>query len=104
MKFFSYPKIFQTLQTPATFCRLVDALFGPEFEPNVIAYLEDIIIVSKTYEEHLEWLKFVLDKMVAVGLKVNPEKCEFCCSRVTYLGFTKPLVQHRLAHLVNTGA
>ena len=71
----------------ATFCRLIDALFGPEFEPNVFAYLDDIIIVSNTYEEHLMWLKFVLDRLVAAGLKVNREKCELCCLRVTYFGF-----------------
>ena len=69
----------------ATFCRLVDALFGPEFEPKVFAYLHDIIIVSDTCEEHLKWLK--LDRLVTAGLKVNREKCEFCCSSVIYLGF-----------------
>ena len=56
---------FGLTNTPATFNRLVNALFGPQFEPNVFAYLDDIIIVSKTYEEHLEWLKFVLDRLVA---------------------------------------
>ena len=45
---------FGLTHAPATFCRLVDALFGPEFEPNVFAYLDDIIIVSSTYEEHLK--------------------------------------------------
>ena len=43
--------------------------------------------MSDTYEKHLKWLKFVLDRLVATGLKVNREKCEFCCSRETYLGF-----------------
>ena len=43
---------FGLTNAPATFCRLVDALFEPEFEPNVFAYLDDIIVVSETYEEH----------------------------------------------------
>ena len=50
---------FGLTNAPATFCRLVDAPFGPEFEPNVFTYLDVIIIVSSTYEEHLKWLKFV---------------------------------------------
>ena len=72
---------FGLTKAPATLCRFVDALFGPELEPNVFAYLVDIIVVSTTYEEHLESLKFVQDRLV------NREKCEFCCSRVLYLGF-----------------
>ena len=77
---------FGLTNVPSTFRGLVDALFGPEFKTNVFAYLDDIIVVSAMYEEHLEWLKFVLDRLVAVGLKVNREKCQFCCSHVTYLG------------------
>ena len=46
--------LFGLTNAPATFCRLVDALFRPEFEQNVFAYLDDIIVVSATYEEHLE--------------------------------------------------
>ena len=57
------------------------------FKPNVFGYLDDIIIVSDTYEKQLKWLKFVLDRLVVAGLTVKREKCEFCCSRVTYLGF-----------------
>ena len=65
---------FGLTNAPATFCRLVDALFDPEFEPNVFAYLEDIISVSSTYKEHLQWLKFVLDRLVIAGLRINREK------------------------------
>ena len=78
---------FGLTNAPATFCCLMDALFEPEFELNVFAYLGDIIVVSSTYEEHLLWLKFVLDWLVAAGLRINREKCEFCCSSENYLGF-----------------
>ena len=78
---------FRLTNAPATFCRLVDALLGPEFEPHVFPYVDDIIIVSCTYEEHLRWLKLVLDRLVTAGFKVSREKCEFYCSRLTYLEF-----------------
>ena len=53
----------------------------------MFAYFDDIIVVSSTYEEILQWLKFVPDRLVAAGSKVNREECEFCCARVAYLGF-----------------
>jgi len=72
---------------PATFQRLLDRLIGPEMEPFAFAYLDDIVIVTPTFEEHMVWLKRVLDKITNAGLTVNPDKCEFCRSQVRYLGF-----------------
>ena len=48
---------------PATFQRLLDRLIGPETEQHAFAYWDDIIIVTRTFEEHLEWLARVLDKI-----------------------------------------
>lgn len=78
---------FGLTNAPMTFQRLIDALFGPEFEPYVFGYLDDIIIVTETFEEHIHWLEIVLQKLQAAGLSINRDKCEFCCSSVTYLGF-----------------
>ena len=72
---------------PATFQRLLDKLIGPEMEPHAFAYLDDIVIVTPTFEEHLVWLERVLNKISSAGLTINPEKCEFCRSQVRYLGF-----------------
>lgn len=72
---------------PATFQRLLDKLIGPEMEPHAFAYLDDIVIVTPTFEEHLEWLERVLKKIFAAGLTINPAKCEFCRPQVRYLGF-----------------
>ena len=43
--------------------------------------------MSETFEDHLKWLKEVLDRLVAAGLSVNPEKCLFFRSEINYLGF-----------------
>ncbi|KMQ86252.1 reverse ribonuclease integrase, partial [Lasius niger] len=72
---------------PATFQRLLDKLIGPEMEPFAFAYLDDIIIATPTFEEHIVWLKKVLAKISSADLTINPEKCEFCKSYVKYLGF-----------------
>ena len=78
---------FGLTNAPATFQRLIDALFGPEMEPNVFGYLGDIIIATDTLEEYEKWLEIVLTKIRDAQLTVNWKKCEFGCSRVRYLGY-----------------
>ena len=73
--------------SPSTFNRLVDTLFGPRCHPHVFVYLDDILIVTDNFAEHLLWVEYVLRKLAAAGLKMNRNKCEFCCSRVLYLGY-----------------
>ena len=78
---------FGLTNAPATFQRLIDALFGPEMEPNVFGYVDDIIIATNSFEEHQKWLEIVLTKIRDAQLTVNWEKCEFSCSRIRYLGY-----------------
>ena len=77
---------FGLTNAPATFQRLIDALFGPEFDPYVFGYLDDIVIVSADFESHRYWLEKVLTRLREAGLMVNFKKCEFGCKEVIYLG------------------
>ena len=52
----------------------------------LLVYLDDILIFSKTFEEHLERLEMVLTRLREHGLKLKLEKCTFLRRRVTYLG------------------
>ena len=78
---------FGLANAPATFQRLIDALFRPECEPYVFCYLDDIIVVTETFDEHLKWLEIVLSRIADAGLVVHRKKCEFGCASVTYLGY-----------------
>ena len=78
---------FGLVNSPKTFVRLIDALFGLEYDPNVFAYLDDLIIISEDFESHLGLLEKVLKTLVEAGLKINKDKCEFACTSVTYLGY-----------------
>lgn len=49
-------------------------------------FLDDLIIFSKTLEEHLERLQLVFEKLRTTGLKLSPKKCVFCKERVKYVG------------------
>ena len=55
--------------------------------PNVFTYLDDIIVVSETFDEHLKWLDKVLERIAKSGLTINQDKSDFSCNGVKYLGF-----------------
>ena len=74
---------FGLTNAPATFQRLIGALFGPKMEPNVFGYLDDIIIATDTFEEHQKWLEIVLTKIRDAQLTVNWKKCEVSESEIS---------------------
>ena len=51
-----------------------------------LIYLDDIVIFSKTQEEHIEHLDAVLQRLIHVGLKLKPSKCDLFKSEIVYLG------------------
>lgn len=72
----------------ATQQRLVDILFyGPEFEHMVFVYIDDIIIVSPTFDKHISLLKRVLNKLKMANLTINFEKSQFFRKELKYLGY-----------------
>ena len=70
----------------AMFQRLIDKVIGPELEPFAFSYLDDIIIATETYEEHIKWLEHVLRRIKEAGLTINREKSVFGKTEVKYLG------------------
>ena len=52
-----------------------------------VFYLDDIIILSSTPEEHLERLRPVFQRLRAHNLKINPDKLDFFRSKVQFLGY-----------------
>ena len=77
---------------PSAFQRLMNRVLcgvNPEDGPMfVAAYLDDVLIFSKTMEEHLVHLQLVLDRLIQAGLKLKPSKCHFVQQEVRYLGHT----------------
>jgi hypothetical protein len=51
-----------------------------------LIYIDDVIIFSKTLDEHLERLAEVFQRLQAAGLKLKASKCHFLQERVKYLG------------------
>ena len=51
-----------------------------------LIFLDDIIVFSKTPEDHIQRLRGVFEKLSAAGLQLKPSKCEFFKSCIAYLG------------------
>ena len=77
---------FGLTNTPTMFQCLMENCLGDLHLNWCIIYLDDIIIYSKTPEEHVERLEAVFKKLSLAGLKLKPSKCEFFKSQITYLG------------------
>ncbi|KAL4001114.1 caldesmon [Sarotherodon galilaeus] len=71
---------------PATFQRLMDIILDGCFK-FAAAYLDDVVIYSESWEEHLQHLKVVMAKIQKAGLTLNVSKCAWAQEEVKYLGY-----------------
>ena len=86
MGFFRFKRMaFGGTNSPAELQRLVEILF-PRSWP-VRGYLDDIIIHTSTFKDHVYWLLQVLRTLVKANIHINLEKSRFCVTEVIYLGY-----------------
>lgn len=71
---------------PATFSRLIDKFRSGLNNVFALSYLDDIIVLSPTFQKHLSDLEQVFKRLTLFKLNANREKCHFCCEKVKYLG------------------
>ena len=71
---------------PATFQRAMQEVLRGLNWQFVLCYLDDVIIFSNSFSEHLCHLKQVFDRFRQAGLKLQPKKCSFGQKEVKYLG------------------
>ncbi|GBG71513.1 hypothetical protein CBR_g8930 [Chara braunii] len=70
---------------PATFQHCMNDLFRPWLYKFVVVYLDDILVFSRTLQEHQGHLRQVLEKLREANLKINAKKCEWAKTQVLYL-------------------
>eukprot|EP00253_Pinus_taeda_P027970 PITA_27970 len=78
---------FGLTNAPATFMRLMDDILRPFTNSFVVVYLDDILIFSQSWEEHLHHIRQVLQTLRQHKLCANLEKCTFGMTEVQYLGY-----------------
>ena len=77
---------FGLCNAPATFSRLVDHILAGLHWETCLFYLDDIIVFSSTWEEHLARLRQVFERVRHANIKLGAEKCAFAAKEVRYLG------------------
>lgn len=85
---FEYNRMpFGLTNAPAVFQRMVHNLLSKRKIPGVVAYMDDIVLGSKSIGEGLEKLDQVLDLLQEANLTLNLKKCHFFKRNIEYLGF-----------------
>jgi hypothetical protein len=77
---------FGLCNAPTTFMPVTNDVFRPFLDDFLILYLEDILIFSGTWDEHVRHIKKVLDTLQREKLYVKLSKCEFGKTALVYLG------------------
>ena len=70
---------------PAVFQNCMNAVLG-DIRHCALAFVDDIIVFSETYDDHLKHLQEVFDRLRKANLKLKISKCDFIKKKLNYLG------------------
>lgn len=77
---------FGLTNAPATFMHMMQLIFRDHLDDFVIVFLDDILIYSKSYDEHINHVRKVLTLLRENKLYAKASKCEFFKTRISFLG------------------
>lgn len=72
--------------TPSTFQRLMNNVLMGLIGTRCFVYLDDVIIFGENFQEHNLRLREIFEKLRQFNLKIEPDKCEFLKTEISYLG------------------
>ena len=85
--FYEYNQMpFGLTNSPATYQRIMQDILGDFNMKICVIYLDDLIIFSDSFEQHIERLDMILDRLHKANLKLAPEKCFFFRKEINFLG------------------
>jgi hypothetical protein len=77
---------FGLTNAPAYFMNLMNKVFMEELDKFVVVFIDDILVYSRSVEEHEQHLQVVLGKLRAHKLYAKFSKCEFWLEKISFLG------------------
>lgn len=77
--------LFGLTNAPLTFQSLMNFVFRPLLRKGVLVFFDDILVYSKSWNDHLMHLKEVLELMQTHSLHANLKKCSFGVTHIHYL-------------------
>lgn len=86
---FQYTRMpFGLINSPATLARLMDQVLGHgELEPYVFVYLDDIVVVTESFEHHVQLLAEIARRLRLANLSINIAKSRFGVPEISFLGY-----------------
>ena len=78
---------FGLVNAPSTFQRLMDTVLCDLKWKCAIVYIDDIIIYSPSFLEHIQHLRQVFDRLRKANLSIKISKCSFCKDSLKFLGY-----------------
>jgi hypothetical protein len=78
---------FSLTNAPATFQAYINKALAGYLDEFCVVYLDDILIYSKTTEEHTKHVRLVLERLRNYVLYANPKKYKFYTDKVEFLSF-----------------
>ena len=79
-------KTFGISLAPPFFVQIGNDLFREKLYKDELVYLDDIIYFLETFEEHLNVLEWVFNKLLQAKLKLKAPKCKFAYNKIKFLG------------------
>ena len=73
---------------PATFQRIMHGVMSDFMYNFALVYLDDILVFSKTFNDHIDQLDRLFSRIEQTGLKLKTSKCQLLRREVTYIGHT----------------
>lgn len=77
---------FGLCNAPSCFQRLMECVLRGLNWKIALIYLDDVLVYSRTFKEHLQHLRLVFERFRDANLKLKPKKCHFGQRKVKYLG------------------
>ena len=84
---YQFSKLAQGLKnSPASFSRLMQLILSGLLYFICLCYIDDIILFSSTFEDHLNHIALVIKQLIEANVKAKPQKCQFACKEIRFLG------------------